>query len=154
MRTLSPKFCTFPSNATRGLHPTPPSNPGVGTPALPKAVTYPEGLVETQPPAVSDAHPVVSARSQLSTCEDARPYGGAPPPGDMGSFGDQSINLLASCTPVPSRYKGQGRDSKPSESGVKTHGKKSLGRSFLTAVNGVEYLSVQLFSVNVACLCG
>ena len=48
----------------------------------------------------------------------------------MGSFGDQSINLLASCTPVPSRYIGQGRDSKPSESGVKPYGKKSSGRSF------------------------
>ena len=27
----------------------------------------------TQVPAVSDAHPIVSAQSQLSTCEDARP---------------------------------------------------------------------------------
>ena len=85
MRTHGPKFYTFPSKVTRGLHPTPPSNLGVGTPGLPKAVTYPEGLVETQPPAVSDAHPVVSARSQLSTCEDARPSGGAPP-GDVGGF--------------------------------------------------------------------
>jgi hypothetical protein len=33
-------------------------------------------------------------------------------------------------TPVPSRYIGQGRDSKPSESGVKPDRKKSSGRSF------------------------
>jgi len=32
--------------------------------------------------------------------------------------------------PVPSQYIKQGRDSKPSESGVKPHGKKSSGRSF------------------------
>jgi hypothetical protein len=68
-----PKFRTFPSKVTLGLHPTPPSNPGVGTPASPKAVTYPEGLVDTQHLAVPDAHSVVSAQSQLRTCEDARP---------------------------------------------------------------------------------
>jgi hypothetical protein len=50
MRTNRPKFRTFPSKVTRGLHPTPPSNPGVGTPASPKAVTYPDGLVDTQHP--------------------------------------------------------------------------------------------------------
>jgi hypothetical protein len=61
------------SKVTRGLHPTPPSNPGVATPASPKAVAYPGGLVDTQFPAVSDAHPIMSAQSQLSTCEDARP---------------------------------------------------------------------------------
>ena len=58
---------------TLGLHQTPPSNPRVGTSVLPKSVTYPEGLVDTQRPAVPNAHPVVSAQSQLSTCEDARP---------------------------------------------------------------------------------
>jgi hypothetical protein len=47
LRTHGPKFRTFPSKVTRGLHPTPPSNPRVGTPASPKAVTYPEGLVDT-----------------------------------------------------------------------------------------------------------
>ena len=41
--------------------------------ASPKGVTYTEGLVDTQHPAVLDAHLVVSAQSQLSTCEDARP---------------------------------------------------------------------------------
>jgi hypothetical protein len=43
LRTHSPKFRTFPSKVARGLQPTPPSesNPGVGTPASPKAVTYP-----------------------------------------------------------------------------------------------------------------
>jgi len=61
------------AKSTRGLHPTPLSHPGVGTPASPKAVTYPKGLVDTQLPAVPDAHPVVSAQSQLRTCEDARP---------------------------------------------------------------------------------
>jgi hypothetical protein len=73
LRTHGPKFRTFPSKVTRGLHPTPPSNPRVETPASPKAVTYPEGLVHTQHPAVPDAHPVVSVQSQSSTCEDARP---------------------------------------------------------------------------------
>jgi len=53
--------------------------------------TYPKGLVGTQHPAVLDDHPVVSAQSQLSTCEDARPQGCAPPPGDAGGFGGQSI---------------------------------------------------------------
>jgi hypothetical protein len=57
-----PKFRTFPSKFTRGLHPTPPSNPGIETPASPKVVTYPEGLVDTQHPPVPDAHPVVSAQ--------------------------------------------------------------------------------------------
>jgi hypothetical protein len=42
----------------------------------------------------------------------------------------QRVNLLASRTPVPSRCIGQGRNSKPSESGVKPHGKKSSGLSF------------------------
>ncbi len=41
-----------------------------------------------------------------------------------------SINQLASRTPVPSRYIGQGLDSKPSDSGVKPQGKKSSGQSF------------------------
>jgi hypothetical protein len=72
-----PKFRTFPSKVVRGLHPPLPSTPGVGTPASPKVaspgVTYPAGLVDTQHPAVLDAHPVVSAQSQLRTCEDARP---------------------------------------------------------------------------------
>jgi hypothetical protein len=54
LRTHGPKFRTFPSKVTRGLHPTPPSNPRVGTPASPKAVTYPEGLVDTQHPAVCE----------------------------------------------------------------------------------------------------
>jgi hypothetical protein len=81
--------------------------------------------VGTQHPAVSDAHPVVSAQSQLRTCEDARPQCTNPRGGFRGS-----INLLTSRTPVPSRNIGQGRDSKPSESGVKPHGKKISGRSF------------------------
>jgi hypothetical protein len=66
----SPKFRTFPSKVTQGftgLHPTHPSNPRVGTPASPKAVTCPKGLVDTQHLAVSDAHPVVSAQNKLST---------------------------------------------------------------------------------------
>jgi len=45
----------------------------------------------------------------------------APPPCDELRGGvsgvNQSSNLLASRTPVPNRYIGQGRDSKPSESG-------------------------------------
>jgi hypothetical protein len=60
----------FLPTVTRGL--PPPSHPGVGTPATQKAITYPEGLVDTQHPAVPDAQPVVSAQSQLCTCEDAR----------------------------------------------------------------------------------
>ena len=53
-----------------GLYPTPPSDPRVGTSDSPKLVTYPEGLVDTQHPAVPDAHPVVvSAQSQLNTWE-------------------------------------------------------------------------------------
>jgi len=73
LRTHGPKFRTFPSKITRGLHQTPPSNPRVGTQSSPKAVTHPEGLVNTQHPAVQNDHPGVSAQSQLSTCEDARP---------------------------------------------------------------------------------
>jgi hypothetical protein len=64
LRTHDPKFCTFSPKVTRGLHPTPPFNPKVRTPASPKAVTFPEGLVDTQHPPVPDAHPVVSAQSQ------------------------------------------------------------------------------------------
>ena len=45
MRTHGPKFRTFPSKVTRGLHPTSSSNPRVGTPAFLKAVMYPEGLL-------------------------------------------------------------------------------------------------------------
>ncbi len=45
MRTHGPKFRTFPSKVTRGLHPTSSSNPRVGTPASPKAVMYPEGVL-------------------------------------------------------------------------------------------------------------
>ena len=48
-------------------------DPGVGTQASPKTVTYPEGLVDVHHPTVPDAHPVVSFQSQLSTCEDSRP---------------------------------------------------------------------------------
>ena len=83
----------------------------------------------TQHPAVLGDHPVVSAQSQLSTCGDARPKGGAHHPGDVGGFWG-SINLLASHTPIPSGCVGQGRDSKPSEGGVKPRGKKSSGGSF------------------------
>jgi hypothetical protein len=79
------------------------------------------------------AHPIprlrrgaVSAQSQLSTCEDARPSGDALTCSWHGRFRG-SINLLASHTPVPIRFIGQGRDSKPSESGVKPQGKKSWG---------------------------
>ena len=39
LRTHGPKFRTFPSKVTRGLHQTPPSNPRVGTPASPKAAS-------------------------------------------------------------------------------------------------------------------
>ena len=46
----SPIFRTFPSEVTRGLHPTPPFNPRVGTQASPKVVKYREGLVDTQHP--------------------------------------------------------------------------------------------------------
>ena len=49
-------------NCTRPIHP---SNPEVRTSASPKAVSYPEGLVDTQHTAVSDARPVVSAQSQF-----------------------------------------------------------------------------------------
>jgi hypothetical protein len=76
---MAPNFAPFPSKelkVNRGLHQTPPSNLGVGTPVSLKAITYPEGLVVTQHPAVPDAHcthPVVSDQSQLSTCEDAHP---------------------------------------------------------------------------------
>ena len=41
----------------------------------------------------------------------------------VSGVNQSSSNLLASRTPVPSRYTGQGRDSKPWESGVKHHGK-------------------------------
>jgi hypothetical protein len=41
----------------------------VGTPVSPNMVTYSKGLVDTQHPAVLDDHPVVSAQSQLRTCE-------------------------------------------------------------------------------------
>ncbi len=44
------------SKVTWGLHPTPPFNPGVGTPASQEEVTFPEGLVDTQHPAVPNAH--------------------------------------------------------------------------------------------------
>jgi hypothetical protein len=54
--------CTRPLLPTRGW------NTG-----LTKSDHNPEGLVDTQHPAVPDAHPVVSAQSQLSICEDARP---------------------------------------------------------------------------------
>jgi hypothetical protein len=64
------------------------------TPASPGAITYPEGLVDTQHPAVPDTHPVVSARSQLSTCMTVH-KGVHPPPdevrGDVGGFAGQSI---------------------------------------------------------------
>ncbi len=43
---FGPKFRTFLSKVTRGLHLTPPSNPRVGTQAL----TKPEGLVDNTPP--------------------------------------------------------------------------------------------------------
>jgi hypothetical protein len=43
--------------------------------------------------------PVVSAQSQLITCEDARPVnkGLHPPPGDVGGFGGQSIYSRSAC---------------------------------------------------------
>ena len=49
-----------------------------------------------------------------------------PPPSDVGGFLG-SIYLLASRTPVSSKYIGQGRDSKQLESGFKPRGTKSWG---------------------------
>ena len=62
-----------------GLHPTPPSNPGLAHLShqnghVPRGTC---GLMDIQHPAVLDDHLVVSAQSQLSTCGDARPQGGA-----------------------------------------------------------------------------
>ena len=71
----SSQFRTFPFKVTRGLHPTPPSNPGWLT-GLTKNGHVPKGtcgLMDIQHPAVLDDHPVVSAQSQLSTCGGARP---------------------------------------------------------------------------------
>ena len=56
-----------------GIAPDPSFQPRVGTLVSPKMVTYPKGLVDTQRPAMLDDHPVVSAQSQLRTCEEARP---------------------------------------------------------------------------------
>ena len=66
-----PNFAPFRDHSV--IAPDPSFQPRVGTPVSPKMVTYPKGLVDTQHPAVLDDHPVVSAQSQLRTCEDARP---------------------------------------------------------------------------------
>jgi len=63
----------FPSKVTRGLHQTLLPTQRLEHRPTKKAVTYPKGLVDTQHPDMPDAHLVVSAQSQLSTCEDARP---------------------------------------------------------------------------------
>jgi hypothetical protein len=77
LRTTESQISHLSVKSHLGIAPDPSfliRNPGVGTPASPKMVTYPEGLVGPQHPAVLDAHPVVSAQSQLRTSErGARP---------------------------------------------------------------------------------